>query len=1471
MVLRSLQFAFKTICYVLEINMKRLSQTWKQRRTSERSNNYGNKQRAPNVHRHPADNKGKDLRENSSKVNPSTTASFNLSYGFEFDAAGLSEVDKIEQNFVHDTTPLSPVACPAAPFGNVTQEHEKPRVAAQAPITPRIGDGKGNGSAFSMFGHCRERISTPVEDSEHVGLFSSTHSPVFSPVARNSASDAFDSDGNQLQTARKNSENQASNNSKSQISSCLSASLSRSILEPDNVLSGSPLELSSWGLPPVVLKRYHEMGITRMFDWQAECLRTGKVLTGGNLVYSAPTSAGKTMVAELLMLKRVLETKRKALFILPFISVTREKMFYLQRLYQEAGVRVDGFMGSHAPLGGVGSVDVAVCTIEKANSLLNRLLEEKKALSSLGIVVVDEMHMIGDPHRGYLLELFLTKIRYISGFTGDTRNEDSDTSPAIQIVGMSATLPNLDMLAKWLSADLYFTDHRPVPLTEMIKIGSTLFDGNLTKIREISGGTVAGDEDHVIPLCKETITEGHSVLVFCPTKNWCEKLAESIARHFAEIGSLGLQEDRNGKDQGEGFVKASALITFDYVALKEVIEQLKRTQVGLDSVLSRLVPHAVAFHHAGLTFDERDIIEGAFRQGSVRVLVATSTLSSGVNLPARRVIIRTPIFHGKLVDALVYKQMAGRAGRKGVDALGESVLICKPAERQKVTSLLNSQLKAVKSCLLGKEDNGGIKRALLEVISSGVVTRPLDVERYAGCTFFASVPLQQEADDTDAVIKETVTFLVENEFVRLQKCDENTEDKKQEGVEGQLDEQRYVPTQLGMATLASALSPDEALVVFAEVQKARKCFVLESELHVIYQVTPIYIQDQWPNIDWYQYLRIWERLPANMRRVADLVGIEEAFLARAVRGRFLTRTDQQRQSFAVHRRFFAALALQDLVREVPLNVVARRYGANRGMLQSLQGSAATFAGMVTVFCQKLGWTNMELLLSQFQSRLSFGVERELCDLVRISLLNAGRARMLYNAGYHTVASLASAPHPDIENILHNAAPFVSGLKRGQETEAEVRERSEARVIWVAGRKGLTERAAAKVIINEAKQLLQADVAQLGINWRPPETMESNDREGSRGEEIEGAGASARSSSTRPVDAMLNGSKSCDKELKTDADACAASTGGLRRLDINGATITNNTDEDADSGQKIHGFERTEKQLAEPCPDKRKDSLRKNAEFVRSSGSSKVHMEAGKDFTSVKEKSKLNTGEDADSRQKILGFERTGKQLAEPCPDKRKDSVRKNAEFVRSSGRSKVHIEAGKDFTNVKEKSKLNTGEDADSRQKILGFERTGKQLAEPCPDKRKDSVRKNAEFVRSSGRSKVHIEAGKDFTNVKEKSKLNTGEDADSRQKILGFERTGKQLAEPCPDKRKDSVRKNAEFVRSSGRSKVHIEAGKDFTNVKEKSKLNTGEDADSRQKILGFERTGKQLAEPCPDKRKDSRAEAIIYHLCTMFLLWIE
>lgn len=71
-------------------------------------------------------------------------------------------------------------------------------------------------------------------------------------------------------------------------------------------------------------------------------------------------------------------------------------------------------MGSQTPKRGFATTDVAVCTIEKANSLVNRLMEEKK-MSTLGIIIIDEMHMIGDGQRGYLLELMLSKIRFLQG------------------------------------------------------------------------------------------------------------------------------------------------------------------------------------------------------------------------------------------------------------------------------------------------------------------------------------------------------------------------------------------------------------------------------------------------------------------------------------------------------------------------------------------------------------------------------------------------------------------------------------------------------------------------------------------------------------------------------------------------------------------------------------------------------------------------------------------------------------------------------------------------------------------------------------------------------------------------------------------------------------------------------------------------------------------------------------------------
>lgn len=193
----------------------------------------------------------------------------------------------------------------------------------------------------------------------------------------------------------------------------------------------------------------------------------------------------------------------------------------------------------------------------------------------------------------------------------------------IQIIGMSATLPNLDVLATWLRADLYFTDYRPVPLTETFKVGPVIYDRSGKVLRELSQSRmVSGDDDHILGLCQETVQEGNGVLVFCPTKSWCEKLAESIAKHFYTLGCA-----KTGKPNTES--GASLLATFNYDALRDVFEQLRSCHVGLDNVLGKTLRYGVAYHHAGLTYDERDIIEAGFRQGIIKVLVATSTLSSG--------------------------------------------------------------------------------------------------------------------------------------------------------------------------------------------------------------------------------------------------------------------------------------------------------------------------------------------------------------------------------------------------------------------------------------------------------------------------------------------------------------------------------------------------------------------------------------------------------------------------------------------------------------------------------------------------------------------------------------------------------------------------------------------------------------------------------------------------------------------------
>lgn len=603
-------------------------------------------------------------------------------------------------------------------------------------------------------------------------------------------------------------------------------------------------KISNWGLPPEISNKYEQRGIIEMFDWQVDCLGNPRVLSEcRNLVYSAPTSAGKTLVAEILTIKTVLERQKKVIIILPFVSIVREKMFYFQDILSSSGVRVEGFMGSQSPPGGLQSVHIAICTIEKANSLINKLLDEGN-VSELGAVIVDELHLLGDPHRGYILELLLTKIKFVSLKFDDVK---------VQIVGMSATLPNLEMLANWLDAELFITEFRPIPLDECCLVENKFYDKHGKSIGLLEKPKNLGIEgDYVLSLCLKTLRQGCSILIFCTTKNRCENLALSISSSFYKLGCSG---NENGMILREQLNTQSIL---------ETLEQLKNCPVGLDKVLKNIVSFGVAYHHAGLTFDERDIIEGAFKSGAIRVLVATSTLSSGVNLPARMVVVRSPVFQKQPINILSYKQMIGRAGRMGKDVKGESVLMCTQAEQKIGFELMMGNLEAVKSCI---ESEDKYMRAILEMIASQDICTKSDLDLYTKCTLLFTQ--QSIKPSQNFLLEATLKELVNCELIRIQTDSDNL---------------KYVATSLGKACLSSSLAPNDGLSLFCELQKARQCLVLETDLHLIYLVTPYSVSSQWNNIDWLHLLTLWESLTAAMKRVGELVGVQESFIIRCLRG-----------------------------------------------------------------------------------------------------------------------------------------------------------------------------------------------------------------------------------------------------------------------------------------------------------------------------------------------------------------------------------------------------------------------------------------------------------------------------------------------------------------------------------------------------------------------------------------------------------
>ena len=201
-----------------------------------------------------------------------------------------------------------------------------------------------------------------------------------------------------------------------------------------------------------------------LYPWQAEAINL-VAASRRSLCYTAPTGGGKSRVAdELLRLSLTNFPAAKALVVLPYVALVREKVASLESLLRPLGIKVRGYAGVEcegAPLGS-SRERCAVTTIEKASSCVNRLFETGE-ISLLSVVVVDELHMVSEDERGCALEGMLAKIRH-----GVKSGKVSSDGP--QIVCMSATVgkSSMERLARWLDAEIYVSHHRPVELKEYV-------------------------------------------------------------------------------------------------------------------------------------------------------------------------------------------------------------------------------------------------------------------------------------------------------------------------------------------------------------------------------------------------------------------------------------------------------------------------------------------------------------------------------------------------------------------------------------------------------------------------------------------------------------------------------------------------------------------------------------------------------------------------------------------------------------------------------------------------------------------------------------------------------------------------------------------------------------------------------------------------------------------------------------------
>ena len=394
--------------------------------------------------------------------------------------------------------------------------------------------------------------------------------------------------------------------------------------------------------------------------------------TDKNVLLGAPTGSGKTIVAELAILRLKQTTpKKKVVYIAPLKSLARERLNeWKKKLGGGLGWCVLELSGdTSVDSGRMNKADVLICTPEKWDLLSRGWMEEGrgKVVKDVGLLVIDEIHLLGE-ERGAVLEAIVSRTRYI----------DKDT----RIIGLSTALANPRDLGEWL--------------------GITFEAGGS---RGLGGGIGCYNfRPSVRPIPMEVHIQGF------PGRHYCPRMATMNKPCYASIKEhsptkpviIFVASRRQTRLTALDLINLAAGDENPRLFLHDEVDAVVETI--RDAALKHCLNFGIGLHHAGLDSNDRDTVEKLFLQGTIQVLVATATLAWGVNLPAHLVIVKgTEFFDGKTHRYVDYPvtdvlQMMGRAGRPQFDTKGLAVVLVQEGKKNFYKKFLYEPFP-VESCL----------------------------------------------------------------------------------------------------------------------------------------------------------------------------------------------------------------------------------------------------------------------------------------------------------------------------------------------------------------------------------------------------------------------------------------------------------------------------------------------------------------------------------------------------------------------------------------------------------------------------------------------------------------------------------------------------------------------------------------------------------------------------------------------------